>query len=193
MSIVKLNNPKTKLYTEIKNNILKGSIDWCYLNETTSEFDKSTRESYNFILKKYNQEGKILFNTPMYNHIFLARSNNNQLYTKVFSPYIDSINQMYCEILNTNINIIKSFNMMCRCAANAVEPSQKENIITVPHIDHDFPHKNMLIYLTDSGGSTFVEGEEFVPEEDDVIMFEGMHWHELPREERRVVLVMTYV
>ena len=57
----------------------------------------------------------------------------------------------------------------------------------------DFPHKNMLIYLTDAGGSTFVEGEEFAPEEDDVIMFEGLHWHKLPRKERRVVLVMTYI
>ena len=51
----------------------------------------------------------------------------------------------------------------------------------------------MLIYLTDAGGSTFVEGEEFAPEEDDVIIFEGMHWHKLPKEERRVVLVMTYI
>ena len=76
---------------------------------------------------------------------------------------------------------------------NAVAPSDKRNIISVPHEDHEYPHKNMLIYLTDAGGSTFVEGEEFAPEEDDVIIFEGIHWHELPKQKRRVVLVMTYI
>ena len=38
-----------------------------------------------------------------------------------------------------------------------------------------------------------VEGEEFAPEEDDVIIFQGEHWHELPKQKRRVVLVMTYI
>ena len=38
-----------------------------------------------------------------------------------------------------------------------------------------------------------VEGEEFAPEEDDVIIFEGIHWHQLAKHKRRVVLVMTYI
>ena len=91
---------------------------------------------------------------------------------------------------------MKDFGMMCRCNVNAVEPPydhQYMDAITQPHMDHEFPHKNMLIYLTDAGGSTIVEGEEFAPEEDDVIIFEGMHWHKLPKKERRVVLVMTYI
>ena len=106
---------------------------------------------------------------------------------------MDDVNKMYCEIFNDNMDVMKSFNMMCRCAVNAVQQYEKEDTITLPHTDHDFPHKNMLIYLTDAGGSTFVEGEEFAPEEDDVIIFQGEHWHELPKQKRRVVLVMTYI
>ena len=182
MRIIKLKNPKTKLYTEIKNHILGNSnlgrepFSWQYSKTTTIEEDKN------------------ICNPPMYSHVFLGRSEHLNLYTRTYSEvYMENINQMYCEILNTNIDIMKGFNMMCRCAANAVEPYQKKNIITQPHVDHNFPHKNMLIYLTDAGGSTFVEGEEFAPEEDDVIIFEGIHWHELPKEKRRVVLVMTYI
>ena len=193
MSIVKLKNPKTKLYTEIKNHILGDSFDWYYIDETTPEFDKSTRESYDPILKRYNQEGKILFNPSMYCHGILKRSNNNELYPRTMSSDIDKFNRMYCEIFNSNKESMESFQMMCRCSANFVEPSQEEDIITVPHTDHNFPHKNMLVYLTDAGGSTFVEGEEFAPEEDDVIIFQGTHWHKLPRQKRRVVLVMTYI
>ena len=217
MSIVKLKNPKTKLYTDIKNHILGNAIlgkehfSWGYLKKTTppSNEENLTEKYYN-VLKKYNQEGKTIFNPPMYNHVFLGRPNSIDLYSIIYSqPFMEYINEMYCEILNTNIKNMGMglhqeptglgtyrnlpFNMMCRCAANAIEPSTLENVISVPHVDHNFPHKNMLIYLTDAGGSTFVEGEEFAPEEDDVIIFEGIHWHELPKKERRVVLVMTYI
>ena len=211
MSIVKLKNPKTKLYTDIKNHILGNAIlgkehfSWAYLKKTTSEVYGNADE---YVLKKYHQEDKTIFNTPMYNHVFLGRPNNIDLYPITYSQtFMEYINEMYCEILNINIKNMSMgieptglgtyrglpFNMMCRCAANAIEPSTLENVITVPHTDHNFPHKNMLIYLTDAGGSTFVEGEEFAPEEDDVIIFEGIHWHELPKKERRVVLVMTYI
>ena len=99
---------------------------------------------------------------------------------------------------NTNIDMIivdlimDHFNMMVRFSENSTHPEQKY-IKTSLHTDHDFPHKNMLIYLTDAGGNTFVEDEKFAPEEDDVIIFEGLHWHQLPKHKRRVVLVMTYI
>ena len=183
MSIIQLNNPKTESYNNLKNLILDGDINWFYHPTTTPA-------SLNYNDYTLN---KNIFNPPMYSHIFLLRTDLNNLYAKANSPYMDDVNKMYCEIFNDNMDVMKSFNMMCRCAVNAVQPYEKEDTITVPHTDHDFPHKNMLIYLTDAGGSTFVEGEEFAPEEDDVIIFEGMHWNELPKEERRVVLVMTYI
>ena len=183
MSIIQLNNPKTERYNNLKNLILDGDINWFYHPTTTPA-------SLNYNDYTLN---KNIFNPPMYSHIFLLRTDLNNLYAKVNSPYMDDVNKMYCEIFNDNMDVMKSFNMMCRCAVNAVQPSEKEDTITVPHTDHDFPHKNMLIYLTDAGGSTFVEGEEFAPEEDDVIIFQGEHWHELPKQKRRVVLVMTYI
>ena len=167
-------------------------FSWHYIEETTPSSNDLLQEYINQS-RNYIKEGVKVVNTAMYTHSVLERPSRSRIYPEVQSKYVKDINEIYCEIFNANINIMKSFNMMCRCSVNAVEPSQEDNIITIPHVDHEFPHKNMLIYLTDAGGSTFVEGEEFAPEEDDVIIFKGIHWHELPKEERRVVLVMTYV
>ena len=60
-----------------------------------------------------------------------------------------------------------------------------------PHVDHDFPHVNFLAYLSDTGGRTFVDGEEFNPSEDDAIIFTGRHYLELPKKGRRIVIVGT--
>ena len=62
---------------------------------------------------------------------------------------------------------------------------------TNPHTDHSFKHVNLLIYLTDNGGKTFVEGEEHEPSEDDVILFTGEHFFELPKKGRRIVIIAT--
>ena len=183
MSIIQLNNPKTESYNNLKNLILDGDINWFYHPTTTPA-------SLNYNDYTLN---KNIFNPPMYSHIFLLRTDLNNLYAKANSPYMDDVNKMYCEIFNANRDVMKSFNMMCRCAANETQPYNGPDDKTRAHVDHDFPHKNMLIYLTDAGGSTFVEGEEFAPEEDDVIIFQGEHWHELPKQKRRVVLVMTYI
>ena len=200
MSLVKIKNPKTTLYKELKKKILGHKFEWVYADDSLQGTDESIQDGLREIIrKKYIKEQNELDQFeqfPLYAHNFLQRSDSNFLYTQIKSKYINDINQMYCEILNHNIDIIHhqyQFNMMCRCAANTVIPCGEQTIKCFPHYDHNFPHKNMLIYLTDSGGRTFVEGEEFAPEEDDVIIFEGIHWHELPKQERRVVLVMTYI
>ena len=60
------------------------------------------------------------------------------------------------------------------------------------HEDHTFPHKNVLVYLTDAGGETYVGDDVFYPEEDSVLLFQGPHCHAMPKDKRRVVLVATY-
>ena len=54
-----------------------------------------------------------------------------------------------------------------------------------------FKHVNFITYMTDSGGSTYIEGEEHQPQEDQTIIFEGEHYMKLPEKYRRIVLVAT--
>ena len=63
--------------------------------------------------------------------------------------------------------------------------------LSQPHEDHDFPHHNLIVYLTDTGGETFVENESHDPKEDDVILFTGEHYMKRPVKDRRIILVAT--
>ena len=82
-----------------------------------------------------------------------------------------------------------------KCKSNT--PSSSKNTQPSPlHRDHDFPHTNMIVYLTDcNGGPTMVYGQDdyYYGKEDDVYIFEGLHQHKLPTSNRRVVLVYTFL
>ena len=59
--------------------------------------------------------------------------------------------------------------------------------------------KNLIVYLTNAGGKTFVKNEdtskyeEHDPVEDDIILFTGEHYMQTPRDKRRVILVATMI
>ena len=61
------------------------------------------------------------------------------------------------------------------------------------HVDHSFPHRNIIMYLTDAGGDTVVNDEVYSPKEDGVIMFEGEHYHHFPMKDARIDFVDTYL
>ena len=74
--------------------------------------------------------------------------------------------------------------------ANAVDAGKG---CTTAHTDHDFPHQNLIIYLTDAGGESIVKGSRPKPPlEDDIATFSGIHYHKMPKKKRRVVLIATY-
>ena len=160
MSITKLKNPNTSLYNDLKKIILGDNFSWNYMKSNTW-FD--INPAHRLINDPENDN--TLQKSSLHHHPFLLRSDFVNLYTKVNSPYMDDINRMYCEIFNVNKEFMKSFNMMCRCVVNSVQPYDGPDNKTREHVDHDFPHKNMLIFLTDAGGNTFVEDKEFAPEE----------------------------
>ena len=82
--------------------------------------------------------------------------------------------------------------MIYRMCANCVHPTEK-NIPGPEHVDHLFPHKNLIVYLTNfKGGATCCGGETYNGKEDDIITFEGTHNFYPPVDNRRVVLVATY-
>ena len=70
---------------------------------------------------------------------------------------------------------------------------------SVIHRDHEFPHWNMIIYLTEfHGGWTYVHGEQVTEKSPDaIVIFDGSgqkHMHEPPEgiDDNRIVLIMTY-
>ena len=179
MNFKKLKNPKTDLYLDFKNQILSAQFDWVYSGTVKPESKDTYDEEYG----KYS----------MYSHPLLSRPTDERLFSLPESQQLYKFNNILLEIFNYNNFTWKDFSVMLRANVNAVHPQVGKVKYCIPHVDHPCPHKNMLIYLTDAGGSTFTEGEEFVPEEDDIVIFQGIHWHKLPELKRRVVLVMTYI
>ena len=178
MNFVKLKNPKTNIYLDFKNLILSSQFEWTYAGTVNPE-KKSPGDEYGA--------------PQMYAHQLLARPTSGRLFSLPTSQQLQTFNNVMVEIFNYNNLRWSEFSVMLRASVNAVNPRVGKVKYCIPHQDHQFPHKNMLIYLTDAGGSTFCEGEEYAPEEDDIVIFQGEHWHEIPKLKRRVVLVMTYI
>ena len=196
MSLIQLNNPKTELYFKFKNHAISGGFPWFWIDDTLG-LDKTsdTIDSYPHLTEEQRASGK--FGTfGMFHNQFLLRPGtpDQQTQSRLFYPLptgddTKGINQLLCEIFQ--FNKIK-LNVIYRIGINNVPP-QKKIISSLPHFDHDFPHKNLIIYFTNAGGKTYVKDKSFDPKEDDIISFEGMHYHDTPKDKNRIVLVATYL
>lgn len=174
--IKQLKNPMSELYVGFKEFVSSPEFPWFY----------QPNSNYEGVSSKSNH-GSI----PYYVHSFLQKPEISGKYPTSNSNHIDPVSSLLKEIIKFND---VEFNSFLRIDVNCVHPQVNKNIqCTIPHYDHSFPHKNLLVYLTDAGGKTVVEDETFDPKEDDIIVFEGIHYYHIPLEKRRIVLVSTFI
>jgi len=172
MIIRELKNPLTKEYFCLKKIIFSKEFLW--------HIELST-----------DNAGKLFFS-----HCVLARPEEKFRVSKSNSNYFDTV----IEILN---QIIEYNNLKVNCFMRInfnFSFNQGGGPNCSPHYDHDFPHKNLLVYLNQATGPTVVINSEdetqeyFYPKEDAIITFEGKHYHYQPNiGNNRVVLVATYI
>lgn len=174
-----LKNPKTNLYFEVKNTVLSINFRWFWNSGSIYKIDHEKDNS--------KDNGNISF----YSHILLDRPEKTESRVSLCtSEHTEPISRCIAEILRYN-NV--QLNAFLRINANAVHPFKKI-INTTSHIDHQFDHKNIILYLTDAGGSTTVGKNIYNPKEDDVITFGGEYHHfQTPKDQRRVVIVATFI
>jgi len=178
-----LTNPKTENYFALKEYILSPNLPWFYMKSTTYDTDSPT----DINIRDYVREGDYC-DVPYYSHAIVKPPGNPNLFPTLNSPYAELCGKVVSEISDVNnLNI----NCILRLNANLSFPSF--SIPTQPHTDHPFPHNNLLIYLTDADGQTVAGDYQHFPKEDDVIVFNGIHYHYLPTKGRRVVIVVTYI
>ena len=166
-----LKNPTTNLYHRFRNLVLSGDFAWHYGMST------DTIEE--------NPPGHM--HMEFYGHTFVTRPEATS-YSEATSPFTcESINVLK-EIVDYN-NLFKSY-IFTRAAANCTMPNKRAQL-SHPHVDHNFPHFNLVVYLTDTGGETFVEDEVHDPKIHDVVLFRGKHFMKRPTRDRRIILVAT--
>ena len=167
-----LQNSKSDNYYLLKNTILDKQFPWFY-SETTTPNEKS--------IKRHRD-------VPMHSHTFIQRP---EMFG--FSKYDSTAYQLALDVVReilTENNILTNSYFVLRLSTNCTYPSEGIQL-SMPHVDHNFPHLNILTYLNSAGGSTFIEGEEHEPIEDQSILFSGEHYIQLPKKERRIVLIGT--
>tara|TARA_B100000131_G_scaffold18_1_gene23 strand:- start:293 stop:862 length:570 start_codon:yes stop_codon:yes gene_type:complete len=170
-----LKNPKTPHYGRFKEFILGREFEWYRWDRTCPLMEDSVADDF-----------------PFLSHNFLKRPGGNRMFSQVNSRQIPNMNHLFTEICKHNEIDPK---VIYRMNANAVYPTER-NLPSPPHVDHDFPHYNMIVYLTNpQGGWTIVDGEEYETEEDDILIFNGelKHCAKPPSKDVRVVLVTTFL
>ena len=174
MKITKLRNTKTFEYEKLKELIFSSEFAWQ-------------------ICSAHNKDSKVLKNSSFdfryFSHMFLKSPGQGVLYPESTSPLTSLLNIVLSQIFSLN-----DIDVSClyRSNANLLPPFLKSKR-TLNHVDHDFPHHNLLIYLTDAGGKTIVGDESHDPKEDDIIMFPGSgHCIETSHTKDRVVIVSTF-
>jgi hypothetical protein len=175
-------NPKGETYQSLKSLVTGQDFSWNYEFKSTPDSDDSNEEYEN---------------VSFYSHVFLRRPDSpySLRYPEIKSRYHHMVHDALIDIFNINELTLNCF---YRINANCVHPTQL-NKLTHPHVDHKFPHTNVLLYLNDAGGETIVWDERtgfqsrFYPKEDDIIIFQGQHCHRPPQSKRRIVIVATYM
>ena len=191
-----LSNPKTTNYKSLKEYIFSDTFSWVHYEQSTP-IDAIENCDEIFKYKRTGFDPDQHGNVPYYVRTYLKRPEADS-YPKLAhanSQETDSVITVINEILKANEIEISTF---LRISINCVHPC-KDITYSLPHLDHQCPHGNLLIYFTDAGGRTFVQDDEtvkyhdYTPKEDDVIIFTGRHFMETPSENRRVILVATFV
>ena len=180
-----LSNPKTQYYLDFKKWVLGENFFWNYNEKGGVSLQHLERTNANSS-KTFDS------NVPFYTRTFIRRPEIRAFPS--IDPWVDpsEVDKVVTVVKEIFKHNNESFSTLLRLSINAVHPKSKV-VTTIPHYDHRFSHTNFIIYLTDAGGSTFVDDEKFDPKEDDVILFKGEHYHNTPAENRRVILVATMI
>jgi len=178
-----LENPCTNEYLKLKEHVNGVEMGWFY-------FPCTIEDNRGIDCLQSND-------APFYSHMIMERPNkeNGTPFSKITSELFPSVYTVLSQIFEHN-NIDPS--VIYRINFNS---SFAFNVKSTPyHVDLDIPHKNLIVYMsTFNGGRTLVkDGEEeiaFNPEEDKIILFDGMRQHcsEVPTgNSRRIVLVACF-
>ena len=128
-------------------------------------------------------------------HIFIGRIENRKrgdaLYNSRSAPFFVDIAKRFVKKHKLKINAL------LRGCINQVVRSTIEH--TRSHVDHDFPHHQIIMYLNKSDGDTIIELpnkkiKRIKPEPFKMVCFkEYSHYYYFPKKtDRRVVGVITF-
>jgi hypothetical protein len=129
-------------------------------------------------------------NRPFLAHVLVSRDTN-----KIVSPYALDFIEMFNSCL---IKLKLNFNVILRASVNVMFPIDDKKNPPILHLDHEFKHKQFIMYFNDCDGDTEIildDGNKLLitPKKNKAILF-GCLKHRVfsPSTGRRTSLVVTY-
>tara|TARA_B100001996_G_C18369592_1_gene481070 strand:- start:54 stop:578 length:525 start_codon:yes stop_codon:yes gene_type:complete len=168
-----LHNPKTRQYVQFKDWVFSSWIPWYWDNGTILTIEDG-------LIHDGHENFGFNFHT-------LLSGPGDAKYSIESSMKVKEAYVVLDEIIKANDLDV---DVVYRMGINCVHPTVN-NLPAFEHVDHSFPHKNMLIYMSDTDGDTVVGEDRHSPVEDEIIIFEGKHYHHPPTFGRRIVMVAT--
>lgn len=177
----------------IQDTIFNDSFPWYYKPSIT--LDNKPKYTCNEVTFAENQSG--------FGHMFYSEDRGGKI-----SPYFD----MLAPFINACVMQIPEveINKLIRVRGQ-LTIKNGEQACHYPHVDFDYPHKTILLYLNNSSGNTFMFNEffeedaditeltyqtEYTPNENTVVLFDGLQYHasSFPTENNyRYVLNLNYI
>jgi hypothetical protein len=176
-----LQNPQTDNYKSLKEWATGSNLPWFAMGEMINRGVEG----------KYDERFE---NREFLSHRILAGPEHSKFrISEKMSDLLELSSQVIFEIAYHNELTV---NALLRVNLNMTLPTNPPKLCP-PHVDHEFPHQNLLLYFTSSGGATVCfteEGEkEFEPQEDDVLLMQGLHSYRTPLQNNRIILVATFI
>ena len=197
--IQELINPKTVDYINFKNNVLSTDFPW-HWHSSSLPPGKTT-------------SGDL----PFLSHVLLRPPSGlpyNNMFPLVSSDYFEQGHRVLREIVDNNKIRIKTL-LRINLNMTLPQPPPFDSFISPLHVDHDFPHKNLLVYLNNTDGDTITYSEEnqldfpsktekfenvdlgnpirYSPKEDAVILYDGWHHMQYPTIGKRIIMIVTFL
>jgi hypothetical protein len=126
---------------------------------------------------------------PFLSHVMKSR-NSDFINSNIF-PFFKGILDNFCTKHN-----IKYKNILRACINLTF--LNKKNIGTI-HKDHEFPHKQLIIYLNDSDGNTYLYNDnkklikEIIYKQYKIVCFDNcFHSAGFPKSKRRLICIITF-
>lgn len=140
-------------------------------------------------------------NIPFFSHVLVNRSNDINSAGEINSEYFYFFKQILDRISkNSNIKVGRIY----RASLNLTYPTLNQ-FHGAPHIDHNFPHRSLILYLNNSSGNTVIFKDtnnndliitnEVEPKQGRAFLFNGMTYHAIKPckgNDVRAICVFTF-
>lgn len=185
-------------------------IDDCQIMKNHEEFIETALGSS---IAFYREASGGPLSKPYFGHCIMDRIEDSEGYiatprSRLFFPALNLIKEI---CISENIQ----FKELGRCYINVSHPDGSNGLACGAHVDHTYPHIQMLAYLNDSDGNTILYDKqadynndpspyteipekkliEISPKKYKVVLFDGSLYHtaHLPTNSERTVLVATII